>query len=271
MEQFWYIVYLYRILCRFICAMGALKKLKKNPTKKNKIEKAKKQFISKKLLVKINRLTASDIREINLINNINETEKTEITYDFALNRTGDGHWNCQDITNEIEEISSNGDIIEIKFPHSKANANLISENRQYKLRTRPEKSKKLPIKTKPITTISEVNFATKKKTLWANCKKTINRSKLVDGAIIFAKQVGYSPWPCKIKKFTKNNKSATVEYLGYTNFIGTVKSVEMVQMDQHSQDAIGKLINFILVTKSIREFPEFSKAIQELRAVMNFT
>lgn len=79
-----------------------------------------------------------------------------------------------------------------------------------------------------------------------------------------------TPWPCKILSFTKNKTSAKVQYFGYNNLIGSVKCSEIVQMDGETCEDIGKLINFYFSTKSMREYREFSKAISEIRCIVNY-
>lgn len=117
-------------------------------------------------------------------------------------------------------------------------------------------------------TLSEIGLATKKKTFWELCKKKSDGSKLFEGAIVFAKQKGYSPWPSRIIEISKNKKTAFVSYFGYNNLKGRVSITEVVQLDAESNFEIGDFVNSILVTKNIREFSEFSKAISEIRAVM---
>lgn len=116
--------------------------------------------------------------------------------------------------------------------------------------------------------ISKLCVNTQKRNVWSDCKKTVDRSKLVEGAVVFAKQAGYSPWPARIVSLTKSRSSAIVEYLGYEHFTGSVKFNELVQLDDKSKDAIGYLIHFTLNVKRIRDFEQFQKAIIELKAVM---
>lgn len=116
--------------------------------------------------------------------------------------------------------------------------------------------------------ISELSVNTQKRKVWSDCKKFVDRSKLVEGAVVFAKQAGYSPWPGRIVSMTKSRSSAVVEYLGYGKYTGSVKFDELVQLDDNSKDAIGILIFFTLNARCIREFERFHRAIIELKLVM---
>lgn len=151
-------------------------------------------------------------------------------------------------------------------------AKLIEEPRSYGLRQKKNVQPKLKIEPNiPVTmsTVSEVCVSFKKRNLWQNCKKMANKAKLVENAIVFAKQVGYAPWPSKL--VTKNRSSATVMYYGFNNFTGSVKLNEIVQVDNESKEAIGELIIFTLKTKSIREFPCFLKAVREIQGAMGYS
>lgn len=120
-------------------------------------------------------------------------------------------------------------------------------------------------------TISELSVASQKRNLWEKCKKLYDDSKMVDGAMVFAKQSGYAPWPSTILHFNKSRSSAVVRYFGFEYFVGTVKRKEIVQMDEKSKDAIGSLILFTLKTKSIKEYDRFLKAVKEIRIFMDFS
>lgn len=83
-------------------------------------------------------------------------------------------------------------------------------------------------------------------------------------------QGGYAPWPSRILEFDKSKTSAKVSYYGFENYTGSVKSSEIVQIDNDSKEPIGNLISFTLKTQSIREFQSFGKAIKEIQGAMGF-
>lgn len=116
--------------------------------------------------------------------------------------------------------------------------------------------------------ISDCNNATKKRILWEECKKKVNVDELTEGAIVFGKQAGYSPWPCRILSITKTKSSSNVKYFGYEDLRGTVKFNELVQLSSTSTVEIGNLIKFTLTNKCIKEFDRFQKAINEIKLVM---
>lgn len=60
---------------------------------------------------------------------------------------------------------------------------------KYSLRIRiPEKKTEKPAQ-KSTTTVSVVSTSVRNRQLWANCKKMIDKGKIIEGAICFAKQV----------------------------------------------------------------------------------
>lgn len=116
-------------------------------------------------------------------------------------------------------------------------------------------------------TVNRCSDAAKKRKLWEACKKKVNKEKLTVGAIAFAKQKGYSPWPCRIISFTKTRSSATVEYFGYNRLTGSVKLNEIVQIDEDTLDEIGSVIHFMTTSGNVRELKCFLKAINEFKMV----
>lgn len=103
-----------------------------------------------------------------------------------------------------------------------------------------------------------------KEKLWMACKKIANKSKLVEDALVFAKQTNYAPWPSTIISINKSRTSAMVKYHGFENYRGKVKFNELVQVDETSMKAIESLIGYTLKTKSIKEFNHFKRAIRKL-------
>lgn len=194
----------------------------------------------------------------------NESTHEIITGSFTLSRINK-NWVCIKQSGISTSISKNN--ISISFRNEENSHELIC--RPYELRYRREVEPIKKIERKPVTAVSEISIAMKKRNHWINCKKTVNKIKLDHGAIVFAKQAGYSPWPCKILKFNKSRSSATVEYFGFNNMTGTVKTQELVQIDDDSKEAIGSLITFTLQTKCIRDHESFGKAVRELEGSMN--
>lgn len=226
---------------------------KKSKTQ-SKVTKNSNHKFTKQLTINLKRLTKNEIEQI-----IRDSERT-ITFNFSVKSVG-SNWVCEEATKNVE-IRSNRDRIELKFKKENTST--------YDLRYRPQENHtKMLINNKPQKkTISEIGFATQKNTLWDLCKKKADNSKLFEGAIVFAKQKGYSPWPSKILQISKNRKTVSVSYFGFNDLKGSVKIAEVVQLNDESKLEIGELINFILVTKNIREISEFSKAISEIQGVM---
>lgn len=155
----------------------------------------------------------------------------------------------------------------------KSVASIFSPNDAYNLRLRSEKTAEtITLKnSKPVsTTIAQLSVTVQKKNLWTACRKMINKPALIEGAFVFAKQTGYAPWPSTIVTINKSRTSAVVKYLVFSNYTGTVKLNEIVQVDMHSADTIGALIEFTLKTKAIKEYEQFKKAIKEVQAVMQW-
>lgn len=119
---------------------------------------------------------------------------------------------------------------------------------------------KLPKKT-PSNTICELGASVQKKKLWDACKRKVDKSHLIEGAFVFAKQGGYAPWPSKI--LVLNKSSSIVKYYGYVDSKGNVKNSEIVQVNTDSMEEIGALVEYTLKTKSIKDFERFNKAIKE--------
>lgn len=110
----------------------------------------------------------------------------------------------------------------------------------------------------------------RKTNLWNACKKNTNKSKIQEGAFVFAKQVGYAPWPSTVESINKSRTSAIVKYFGFDDLKGTVKIKDIVQVDESTMEDIGLLIKFTMQSKSIKEFERFTKAINEVKGVMEF-
>lgn len=188
-----------------------------------------------------------------------------------------GKWKCFEDSGHLQTTVSENNIVTISL-REKASSNdesdLIEEPRSYGLRHRKNVQQKLKIEPNipvTMTTVSEVCVSFKKRNLKLNCKKLANKAKLVENAILFAKQAGYAPWSSRLINFTKNRSSATVMYYGFNNFTGSVKLNEIVQMYDESKEAIGELITFTLKSKSIREFPCFLKAVREIQGAMGYS
>lgn len=64
-----------------------------------------------------------------------------------------------------------------------------SPEKKYSLRARNAPLKietKLP---KPKNVVSEISVHVRKQQLWANCRRAVDKSKLIEGSIVFGKQV----------------------------------------------------------------------------------
>lgn len=185
-------------------------------------------------------------------------------------------WICVKNTSTVRPITTESGTIVISLQSS--TQEIIGKEEQPKLEAAENKVQfeaeqpvsAVEIHFKPSQmTISELSIATQKRNLWKMCKSLCDNFKLVDGAIVFAKQSGYAPWPSSLVKFkNKNRTSAVVKYFGFENYFGTVQSKEMVQIDDKTKNAIESLVVFTLKTKSIREFERFEKAVNELQLIM---
>lgn len=140
---------------------------------------------------------------------------------------------------------------------------------QYSLRVRNAVQPK-KLEPKSSTTVCEISVSLRKRQLWCSCKKLVDKGKLVIGAVVFGKQSGYAPWPGEIISFNKNRTTATIKYYGFGYFVGKVKFIELVQLDESTKGQIGELISFVLQTKSIKEFNRFGKAVKEITLPMDF-
>lgn len=230
--------------------------------------------------VRVNLIRLTKEKIASLLNTAPETNK--INYNFSLKLSGN-KWKCTSYPTSIAPVISNGNNIFISIRNTNADvpdvadvssaASLNSDlgpTFSYKLRSRPPKENiPLKITTKaPLTTISELGADAQKKRLWDLCKKKVDKLLLIDGALVFAKQKGHSPWPSKIISMKKT--SSTVKYYGYVDFRGTVKNNEMVPLNDDSKQEIGALVEYTLKTKSIRDFDRFNKAIKEISGAMKF-
>lgn len=251
--------------------------------------KVKKENNEKKVLgikeVRVNVIRLTKEKIDSMINQL--AAKDTMNYNFSL-KFNKNEWVCTSHPKSIVPVISKRKNIFISLRKSNAfvsNVDISSAasvpdpvylpaKAGYGLRSRPQKlAKNIPlINPKPVstTTISELGVNVKKKTHWDACKKKVNKSALIEGAFVFAKQIGYAPWPSKIITINKSQTSAVVGYYGYANYNGTVKMTEIVQVDDRSMDEIGALISFTLKTKAIKEFERFEKAISEVFAAMQF-
>lgn len=251
-------------------------KVKQKPTKNSDA----KILGIKDLKVKLHRLTKADIEKI-----IHEQSST-INYDFTIKIGSDRPLECSS-TNKYKDqqpfikiLNKNSIQIRLRRENEAKEMNKEIEIKESTLRTQENayvlrshsqpKPVLLKYDKKRVNTVSCLTHATIKRNLWTECKRKVDDKKLIIGAIVFAKQTGYSPWPCKILSFTKNKTSAKLQYFGYSSLIGSVKCNEIVQMDNETSEDIGKLIHFFLSTKSMREYHEFSKAIGEIRRIINY-
>lgn len=227
----------------------------------------------KNLKVKLHRLTKTDIEKIIY------DQSSIVNYNFTLKIGSNKPWACSSTSNQSDQHPSikisEQNVIQIRlrrdYEMNQMNETTVCPQvNTYVLRSHSQPKPLLKEVTKRnVNAVSCLNHATIKRNLWTECKRKLNHDKLIIGAIVFAKQTGYSPWPCKILSFTKNKTSAKVQYFGYNNLIGSVKCNEIVQLDYETSDDIGKLIHFCFSTKKIRDYCEFVKAINEIRCIMN--
>lgn len=182
----------------------------KKPKTQSKVTKNSNHKFTKQLTINLKRLTKKEIEEI-----IRDSERTT-TFNFCVKSIG-SNWVCEEATKNVQ-IRSNRDRIELKFKKENTST--------YDLRNRPQENHtKILVNNKPPNkAVSEIGFATHKNTLWELCKKRADDSKLFEGAIVFAKQKGYLPWPSKVLQISKNKKTAFVSYFGFKNLKGSVKS-----------------------------------------------
>lgn len=222
---------------------------------------------TKQLVVKLDRLSESDIKNI-----INSIQKADVnvtnTINFVLNMESTG-WRCTAMDGKVTPINISEDTIEINL-RTNAVDDITKESDGQPQKHFEEKN--LPIivdqtSSEPIKTIKIINDATRKRQLWAACKKEANLDQLNVGTLVFAKQKGYSPWPGKIIGLTKTKSSAVVEYFGYNNLKGTVKTNEIVPTNESNKNVISALIHATMTTGNVREFSCFVKAIAEYKMV----
>lgn len=213
----------------------------------------------KDVRVKLTRLSKETINKM-----LGKNTNVDKNYNLLITMEN-GIWKCIEKSGSIVSVVSNNTItLSLRKPVVEEKSN------SYGLRHKPGANtlKKTGHKV-PSTTLSEISIAMQKRNVWSNCKKMLNKSKLTENAIVLAKQAGHSPWPSIIEKFTKTRSSATVKYFGFNNLTGTVKSVDLVQIDDDSKEAVGAYISFVLKSKCIRDHESFGKAVQELQYAMN--
>lgn len=240
----------------------------------------------KNFRVNLTRLSQKTIREmINGLAKSNNCHSVDYNFEFKID---DGKLTCTNhpasvvplinkenvfisIQKSNEAVAKNS--VDISSTSIGVTATAIANHsslNDYPLRLRSKKVETPQLKKlKPIvTTVAEIGIAIQKKKLWGACKKTINKSMLIEGSVVFAKQAGYAPWPSTILTINKSRTSASVKYHGYENFRGTVKLNEIVQIDCISLEAIGALVNFTLETKSIKDFDRFNRGVREIQGAM---
>lgn len=64
-----------------------------------------------------------------------------------------------------------------------------SKPNEYSLRTRSAPLKKEIEVPRPKNSLSEMTLSVRKNQLWASCKRAVDKSKLIEGSIVFGKQV----------------------------------------------------------------------------------
>lgn len=238
-------------------------------------EKSEKILGIKDCRVNLIRISRKTIER--MIGNNNNSEPATKNFNFRL-KFNQGNWICVNHPdNVVPTISSNG-TISISIHNSEPSSTDVPESSSssplsFKNKLRP-RQEKVPVvslkKLVPTTTISEISVSVQKNNLWSACKRKANKTALIEGSFVFAKQTGYAPWPSSIQSINKSRTSAIVKYYGFDDYKGTIKINELVQVDDGSMDEIGALILFTLRTKSIKEFERFQRAIQEIQFTLNF-
>lgn len=190
-------------------------------------------------------------------------------FNFTLKLSRDAKLSCTKHPESIVPvIESSGNILIRIHQHENDANNVLNDG--YNLRLRQPKAEPQRSKTIKCTTVSELGIFVQKKQLWADCKRQMKSSKLMEGAVVFAKQSGHSPWPSTIISINKSRSSACVKYFGFDDLIGTVKMNEIVELNDGSHEAVGKMIHFTIKTKSARDFVRYERAILEMKGSMGF-
>lgn len=108
-------------------------------------------------------------------------------FNFSLKLSRDGELACtKHPTSVVPSIGTGGNIL-ISIRQPKKAANNVNDSANYNLRQR--KPKPVPcIRSKPVqcTTISELGVSVRKIKLWADCKRQMNRFKIVEVCFVFA-------------------------------------------------------------------------------------
>lgn len=196
------------------------------------------------------------------------------SYNFSLKLSRDGKLACTKHPKSIvPSIRSDGNIL-ISIRELKTAANDVNDSPTYNLRQRKAKDEVVVQRSKPIQCatvqrVSELGVSVQKNSLWATCKRQINKTELKEGAFVFAKQTGYAPWPSSIVKM-KSKSSAIIKYYGCSGMTGTVLTKEIVQKDEDSLDSIAALVSYTMKTQAIKDFPLFKRGIQEIAMAYNF-
>lgn len=261
-------------------ANGKNERITRSKTKKNEAA-----LCLKSVRVNLDRLSNGAIHK--MVNGTNKATKTDsVDFNFSL-KVNENHITCTSHPPSVVPLINKKNIcISIRKTNDAAiEINTVSTTNRsplsihqhhpstdYSLRPRLKKTDKSPLKiSKPnrITTVSEIGVGIQKNKLWTACKKSVNKSMLHEGSVVFAKQAGYAPWPSSILSINKSRTSAVVKYYGFANFKGTVKFSEIVQVDANSKESIGALVQFTLKTKAIKDFEQFNRAVQEIQGSMS--
>lgn len=170
--------------------------------------KVKKQNTPKKVFgIKETRVNVIRLTKVQIDSMINEVAAKETTnYNFSLKFEKNG-WVCTSHPELIVPVISKQKNIFISLRKSNkltknnvscaastSDHGILPAKVAYRLRSRHQKLvKNIPLKiSKPVptTTVSDLNAHVQKRTLWDACKKKVNVFAVIEGALVFAKQVG---------------------------------------------------------------------------------